>query len=257
MRDLRHIRHHLDLDSAKLLATALVSSHLDYCNSLLYGIADIDLTRLQRIQNQLARLVTKSPSFNRSLPLLRSLQWLPVKLEYCLRSICWPSKPCMKNSLFIFTPCLPHRFLPVHWDQTMIIICQSLGSRPILVQEPFTLLPHLFGTTSHCLSVQPFQLLPLRNIWRHISLTWPFPHRYHHSPWSVDVTELFPRFCCWTLIWLSHHWVWLCWGYWHYRSLIDWLINHHFPLYKNQPSIIHLYRDLSKYCWCIVANSPV
>ena len=40
MRDLRHIRRHLDLDSAKLLATALVSSRLDYCNSLLYGIAD-------------------------------------------------------------------------------------------------------------------------------------------------------------------------------------------------------------------------
>ena len=34
MRDLRRIRRHLDLDSAKLLTTALVSSRLDYCNSL-------------------------------------------------------------------------------------------------------------------------------------------------------------------------------------------------------------------------------
>ena len=34
MRDLRRIHGHLDLDSAKLLATALVSSRLDYCNSL-------------------------------------------------------------------------------------------------------------------------------------------------------------------------------------------------------------------------------
>ena len=49
MRDLRRVRRHLDLDSAKLLATALVSIHLDYCNSLLYGIADIDLGRLQRV----------------------------------------------------------------------------------------------------------------------------------------------------------------------------------------------------------------
>ena len=72
---------HLDLDSAKLLATALVSSHIDYCNSLLYGIADIDLTRLQRVQNQLARLVTKSPSLTRNLPLLRSLHWLPVRFR--------------------------------------------------------------------------------------------------------------------------------------------------------------------------------
>ena len=30
-------------------------------------------------------------------------------------------------------------------------------------------MPHLFGTTSHCLSVQPFQLLPSRSIWRSIS----------------------------------------------------------------------------------------
>ena len=63
------------------IATALVSSRLDYCNSLLYGIADIDLTRLQRVQNQLARLVTKSPPLTRSVPLLRSLHWLPVRFS--------------------------------------------------------------------------------------------------------------------------------------------------------------------------------
>ena len=50
MRDLRCIRHHLDLDSAKFLAIALVSSRLHYCNSHLYGITDIDLTRLQCVQ---------------------------------------------------------------------------------------------------------------------------------------------------------------------------------------------------------------
>ena len=48
------------------------------------------------------------------------------------------------------------------------------------------------------------------------------PHRYRHSPWPVDVTQLFPRFCCWTLIWLSRHWAWLRREYWRYRSLIDW-----------------------------------
>ena len=97
--------------------------------------------------------------------------------------------------------------------------------RPILVQELFILVPRLFGTTSRCLSVQPFQLLPLRNIWRHISFTWPFPHRYRHSPWPVDVTELFARFCCWTLIRLLRHWAWLRRGYWRYRTLIDWLLD--------------------------------
>ena len=81
MRNLRRICRHLDLESAKLLATAVMSSRLDYCNSLLYGIADIDVTRLQRVQNQLARLVTKSPPFTRSLLLLHSLHWLPVRFR--------------------------------------------------------------------------------------------------------------------------------------------------------------------------------
>ena len=61
------------------LQTALVSSHLNYCNSFLYGIIDTDLIKLQCIRNQLARLVTKSPPFTRSIPLLPSLHWLSVR----------------------------------------------------------------------------------------------------------------------------------------------------------------------------------
>ena len=114
MRDLRRIRRHLDLDSAKLLATALVSSRLDYCNSRLYGIADIALTRLQRVQNQLARLVTKSPPFTRSIPLFLSLYWMPIRLEYFFKINLLTYKTLRENSLFIFIPCWLHRFLPVH-----------------------------------------------------------------------------------------------------------------------------------------------
>ena len=79
IRDLRRIRCHLDLDSAKLLVNALVCSRLDYCNSLLSGIAKTDLTKLQSTLNRLAHVVTKSPPFTRSVPLPRSLHWLPVK----------------------------------------------------------------------------------------------------------------------------------------------------------------------------------
>ena len=88
IRDVRRIHHHLVLDSAKLLATALVSSRLDYCNSVFSGIAETDLTKLRRVLNRLARVVTKSPPFTHSVPLLRSLHWLPVTyrvyFEICL-----------------------------------------------------------------------------------------------------------------------------------------------------------------------------
>ena len=46
---------------------------------LLSGIAEIDLTKPQRVLNRLARVVTKSPPLTRSVPLLHSLHWLPVK----------------------------------------------------------------------------------------------------------------------------------------------------------------------------------
>ena len=63
----------------KSVACALVTSHLDYCNSLLYNLPDRDTERLQRVQNCLARVVCKATRFSRSKPLLNFLHWLPVK----------------------------------------------------------------------------------------------------------------------------------------------------------------------------------
>ena len=77
VQDLQRIPHYLDLDSAKLLANALASSLLDYCNSFSYGNADTILTQLQCIQNRVTRVVTMSPPF----PLLHSLHWLPIKFR--------------------------------------------------------------------------------------------------------------------------------------------------------------------------------
>ena len=77
IRDLRRIRLFISLSVAKTIATALVTSRLDYCNSLLYNTANKDIAKLQRVQNCLARVVTRS-RFSRSVLLLKSLHWLPV-----------------------------------------------------------------------------------------------------------------------------------------------------------------------------------
>ena len=58
IRDLRRIRHLLSLSTATLLANSLVSSKLDYCNSLYTGISNHNLNKLQIIQNSLARAIT-------------------------------------------------------------------------------------------------------------------------------------------------------------------------------------------------------
>ena len=79
IRDLRRIRKHLSLPTTKALANALVCCRLDYCNSLFNGIHRKDLAKLQRIQNCLARVVARASRFTRSLPLLKSLHWLPIE----------------------------------------------------------------------------------------------------------------------------------------------------------------------------------
>ena len=60
---------------------ALVSSKLDYCNSLFHNLPEKDIARLQSVQNCLARMVTNAPRFSRSVPILKRLHWLPVKFR--------------------------------------------------------------------------------------------------------------------------------------------------------------------------------
>jgi len=58
---------------------AFISCQLDYCNALLYGIADCQLQRLQSVQNAAARLVTGLRRTEHIMPILKSLHWLPVR----------------------------------------------------------------------------------------------------------------------------------------------------------------------------------
>ena len=54
---------------------------MDCCNSLRLRVPDIHSNKLQRVQNTTARLVCIVPRFCHIAPVLRSLHWLPVKLE--------------------------------------------------------------------------------------------------------------------------------------------------------------------------------
>jgi hypothetical protein len=77
---LSSIRRYITMDAARTVVQALVTSRLDYCNSLLINIPVSQLDRLQRIQNNAARLVSRVP-YTEQLhitPVLQALHWLPV-----------------------------------------------------------------------------------------------------------------------------------------------------------------------------------
>jgi len=52
---------------------------LDYCNAILYGAPRSSLDKLQRAQNNLARVVCQRSRITDARPLLQSLHWLPIR----------------------------------------------------------------------------------------------------------------------------------------------------------------------------------
>lgn len=80
IRQFRMIRPYLDKNSAIALANALVSSRLDFCNGLYYGLPQSRIQLLQKVQNSLARVVEPGTSLRQHIsPILHELHWLPVQ----------------------------------------------------------------------------------------------------------------------------------------------------------------------------------
>ncbi len=79
MRDMYKIRSCLPLDAALTMVHAFITSRLDYCNSLLYGLPAKSIRKLQGIQNTVACLITHTGKNEHITPVLRELHWLPVE----------------------------------------------------------------------------------------------------------------------------------------------------------------------------------
>ena len=76
--NIRRIRKYLSCPITESLVHAFITSRVDYCNSLLYGLPNLLIMKLQRIQNAAARLVTGAPRFCHVTTLLFHLHWLPI-----------------------------------------------------------------------------------------------------------------------------------------------------------------------------------
>jgi hypothetical protein len=124
---------------------AFISSRLDYCNALYYGIADGLMDRLQSVQNAAARLVTGLERREHLTPVLRTLHWLPVRqrIRFKLATLVYRSltkehrRTCRTNaaSLHLLVraifalPTLGLAFLAVLTTATVFVILPLAGLR--------------------------------------------------------------------------------------------------------------------------------
>jgi len=79
LKNIHCLKAFMTQESLVTVVHSFVTSHIDYCNSLLYGISDYNINRLQRIQNIAARIVTNTRKYDHIIPILQKLHWLPVR----------------------------------------------------------------------------------------------------------------------------------------------------------------------------------
>ena len=111
LRHLRAIRSSLKADCLVTLLHAFISSRLDYCCSLLYGVSNAQSKRLQSVQNAVACLVSGSRKFDHVSPVLCSLHWLPV-----LRRITYKLAMLVNKCLNSLMPIVSGRALHPGWN---------------------------------------------------------------------------------------------------------------------------------------------
>ena len=144
--NIRQIRKFLTPDSTKTLVHAFVTSHIDYCNSLLFGLPRYHLDRLQKVLNAAARLIHLVPKFAHITSTLMDLHWLPVefRIQYkilllvhkCLHG---QAPQYLSQSLFIKPPG-KYNLRRTQQPASLIIPrtkCKSFGDRSFNFSGPF------------------------------------------------------------------------------------------------------------------------
>ena len=139
LRNIGKISKFLNTDTTKSAIVSLVTSRHDYCNRLLCGITDELLCRLQKVQNNAARVVSGSKKYDHITPVLKDLHWLPIRKRIEFKNLLLTFK-CMQG-------CAPLSLRELLVKQANTRTLRSITKN--LLQIPLTNLKR-FGDRAFC-----------------------------------------------------------------------------------------------------------
>ena len=122
LRNIAKIRPNLDTKSAQLITQALVSSCLDYCNTLLAGSPKYQIDKLQRIQNMSCRVICNISKYDHVSPAMKDLHWLKIP-ERIIYKLCLLVYKCRNN----LAPKYLSNLLPSRTSSRMLRSSQSVN----------------------------------------------------------------------------------------------------------------------------------
>ena len=141
IRNLYLVRTFLNRESLLSLIHAFIVSRVDYCNSLLVGLPNVALKKLQSILNKAARLVFSLPPRVPTTPFLIELHWLPIRARVEFK-ICLITFKALK---FHQPTYIVELLAPLAVDSDVILLS---ADDPYRLQEPRALGERAFAVRS-------------------------------------------------------------------------------------------------------------
>ena len=89
IHNIKTIRKCIDEITCKTLMHSLVLSHLDYSNAILFGIPEIEITKLYSIQKMAAKTILKLGHNDSATEALFKLHWLPIPYRIKHKLLCF------------------------------------------------------------------------------------------------------------------------------------------------------------------------
>ena len=98
LKDIGRIRNVLSKKHTEMLVHSVISSRLDYCNSLFFNINKSNMYKLQKVQNAAARLISGKRKRDNISSVIKDLHWLRIESRVifkmllfvykCIRGLC-------------------------------------------------------------------------------------------------------------------------------------------------------------------------